>query len=109
MWRGSILHRLRSRAFAGEPTHYSDFASTADPCVRTHRPISLIVTVASLPSIEAIVNAWNSSIRPHQILTGLHSEGSNYEGIIVRDSLNLLAVHRSEQLGGKTPIEWLFA
>ncbi|KAK6207460.1 hypothetical protein QIS74_00794 [Colletotrichum tabaci] len=58
---------------------------------------------------EAIVNSWNSGIRPYQILAALHAEGKEYDGITVRDILNLLAVHRRDQLGGKTPIEWLFA
>ena len=54
-----------------------------------------------------ILRLWNSGIRPTKILTSLRAD-SQLLGIRRSDILNLIAKHRSEELRGRTPIEWLY-
>ncbi|KAL7940289.1 hypothetical protein V8C42DRAFT_349623 [Trichoderma barbatum] len=58
---------------------------------------------------DQIVSAWNSGIRPAQILVQLQSDDDPDVRLITRsDVYNLLRRHRRDELGSQTPIEWLF-
>ena len=56
-----------------------------------------------------ILRLWNSGIRSTKILTSLRTD-PQFLGTRIRrsDILNLIAKHRSEELRGRTPIEWLY-
>lgn len=58
---------------------------------------------------EEVVHQRKSGNKSSQILANLRQKEPAFHDLISRDIANLLARHRREELGGKSPTEWLLS